>query len=97
MREQLGGCGEAWLAVHLRRTDKLLQCDANRISAAWAAEQAAAFASALGCRGVLLCTDDAPFKRELASGLAASGVPVATVDALLSSVAGGFWPARAAC
>ena len=62
-----------WLAVHLRRTDKLLCVSAtasNRVGRAAIGAECRRFCAALGCGGVFLCTDDAQLKREVASDLA---------------------------
>jgi hypothetical protein len=80
------GEADGWLAVHIRRTDKLQMCAPNRnLSVSTAAQQAASFARSLHCGGVLLCSDDALFRDELAAALASHGLVVATVDVLLSA------------
>ena len=89
VRERLrSGIVDRWLAVHLRRTDKLQRCVPNRIPVESAAAQAAAFAAALECTGVLVCTDDAQFKSELVSSLSSRGLGVATISSVLSSQPG---------
>ena len=75
----------AWLAVHIRRTDKVAQCPANAVSLDSLVSQSAAFCEALGCSAVLLCSDDEQLKRSVASRLTSLGLQVATHDALLST------------
>lgn len=75
-----------WLAVHIRRTDKLAQCKGNHIGKSSLVAQALAFCTALGCGGIFLCSDDAAYKQAVASALVSvGGVRVATHAALLSS------------
>ena len=72
------------LAVHLRQTDKLEQCQANRISREEAAAQIVAFCGALGLGGVFLCTDDVLLKDALRADLQTSGLLVKVHAAVLS-------------
>ena len=74
-----------WLAVHVRLTDKLLQCPYNAIDAEAVAAQALAFASGFGCDGVLVCSDDAKLKAAVLASLDAAGVRTARLDVRLSA------------
>ena len=80
-----------WLAVHVRQTDKVLQCPANAIEHASLEAQTVAFCAALACGGVLLCTDDAALKRRMKANLSDAGLRVATFSALLSA---DDWPSH---
>lgn len=74
-----------WLAVHVRRTDKLEQCRANRLERAELASQVRTFCAALQLPAVFLCTDDADMKRSLRQDLEAAGLRVAAHDEALLS------------
>ena len=85
LRHGASSYGSGFLAVHVRRTDKLLQCGANRIGNQMIIEQVRSFASALGCTGIFLCTDDVALKAEVAASLRTAGLVVASLDALLAA------------
>ena len=77
---------EQWLAVHVRRSDKLVQCPQNDIAVASLVEQIAARCANLGCLGAFVCSCDAALKRRLTSLLEAEpyGLLTATMaDAAL--------------
>ena len=77
--------GNGWLAVHVRQTDKLRQCLANRIGAGSLMAQVRIFCRALRLGGVFLCSDDAVLKATMQTELRAAGVQVATLEALLTA------------
>jgi len=80
----LGGAS-GWLAVHVRRTDKLEQCAANGVAEDSLSAQVRAFCAGLRCTGVLLCSDDKSLKSSLAASLRAAGLRTALVDVPLST------------
>lgn len=69
-----------WLGVHVRRSDKLVQCPENAMAEDAVAAEIRAFAVGLGCGGVFLCSCDAIFKRGVARQLEARGLLVAVLD-----------------
>ena len=69
-----------WLAVHVRRSDKLVQCPDNGLPVASVCAGVRAYCSALGCRGVFVCSCDAAFKAEVSAVLAGSGLAVASLE-----------------
>lgn len=71
----------AWLAVHVRLTDKR---SSNALPLASLESQICRFAAALGCDGVMLCTDEADVKARLAERLGKAGLQVAIYPAALS-------------
>ena len=73
-----------WLAVHVRRTDKLQQCSGNDVPESELLSHIRGFCEGLGCSGVLLCSDDASFKLNFASRLRSFNIRVAHVDVPLS-------------
>lgn len=78
-----GGC--RWLAIHLRRSDKGDESPENlELSEAEISNQAIATASAWGCGGVYLASDDWEFKLRVQSLLQDRGLRVVTYGAMLS-------------
>ena len=85
-RDELGlGDGRGWLAVHVRRTDKLQQCASNGLDVARCSIDVAAHCSSLGCGGAFVCSDDARLKAALGRSLAAAGLRVAALSVELSA------------
>ena len=74
-----------WLAVHVRRSDKLAQCPENGVGLSALADQIARRCAALGCGGAFLCSCDAGLKAALTTtlgerhGLLAAILPEATL------------------
>lgn len=73
-----------WLAVHVRRTDKLQQCAANDVPEEALVRHISGFCAGLGCSGVLLCSDDGPLKCRLAGAIQSLGLRAAQVEVPLS-------------
>jgi hypothetical protein len=74
-----------WLAVHVRRTDKLQQCAANGLPEEALLRHIGGFCAGLGCFGVLLCSDDGPLKQRLAGAIRSLGLRAAEVEVPLSA------------
>ena len=68
-----------WLAVHVRMSDKLVQCPQNRIAPVELTRQIETFCTALGCGGVFLCSCDAQLKRTLSAALTSGGLYCASL------------------
>jgi len=84
--ERMSQEGLRWLAVHVRRTDKLLQSSGNRHADDSLCRDVVAVAKRDGFGGVVLCTDDATLKPWLETELATRhGLAVASYSAVLSS------------
>eukprot|EP00913_Durusdinium_trenchii_P022220 g20879.t1 len=76
------------LAVHIRRSDKVVEAAANfELSDEKLLQRIVAQCSAWQMDGVFLCSDDASLKKRLTRALDAAGLHVSTYDATLPSEA----------
>jgi hypothetical protein len=98
MRASTPSCGEAassiassesmskWLGVHVRRSDKLVQCPQNDLAPDDLLAQIRSYCAALGCSCVFLCSCDGQLKKALSAKLEDEGLRCASLeDAALSS------------
>lgn len=87
--DQILGSRCRWLAVHVRRSDKGVEAEANmRLTDGDILERVIRQCIAWRCDGVFLCTDDADLKTRSRVGLTAGGIQVATYDSALSTIPG---------
>lgn len=77
-----------WLGVHVRRSDKLVQCPQNDLALEDLLAQIRGYCIALGCSCVFLCSCDRQLKVSLSAKLEGEGLRCASLDdAALSSCA----------
>jgi hypothetical protein len=77
-----------WLGVHVRRSDKLVQCPQNDLALEDLLAQIRGYCVALGCSCVFLCSCDRQLKVTLSAKLESGGLRCASLDdAALSSCA----------